>query len=88
MADNRFIAAPAQVTIGTKHTQNTTGTPFKNNSYKEECGEIVDDEEDDDQDKWGDKVDILSTSYPAQVTIGARNKQNNTDTPFNKKWDK
>ena len=50
MADNRFIAAPAQVTIGTKHTQNTTGTPFKNNSYKEECGEIVDDEEDDDQD--------------------------------------
>ena len=57
MVDNGSMAAPAQVTLGTKHTQNTTDTPSKNNFDKEECGEIVDDEVDDDQDKGGGIVD-------------------------------
>ena len=29
MVDNGSMAAPAQVTIGTKHTQNTMDTPSK-----------------------------------------------------------
>ena len=44
MVDNLLMVAPAQVTIGTNYTHNTTGTPSKNNFDKEECGEIVYDE--------------------------------------------
>ena len=33
--DNELMKAPAQVTIGTKHTQNTTDTPSKKNIDKE-----------------------------------------------------
>ena len=47
------MAAPSQVTIGTKHTKNNTDTPSKKDYYKEECGEKVDDEEDYDQKKYG-----------------------------------
>ena len=38
------MLAPAQVTIETKHTQNTTDTPLNNNFYQEKVGDIVDDE--------------------------------------------
>ena len=40
--------------IGTKHDHNTTDTPSNKNFDKEECGEIVDDEGDDYQDKGGE----------------------------------
>ena len=79
MVYNVAMAAPVQVTIGTKHNHNTTYTPSKNNFYKEECGEIVD----DDQYKGGDIVDNRSMEAPIEVTIGANNTQNTTDTPFN-----
>ena len=35
MVDNVSMAAPAQVTIGTKHNQNNTDAPSKKNSDKE-----------------------------------------------------
>ena len=44
ITDNESMVDPAQVNMGTKHTQNTTDTPYKNNYDKEDCGEIVDDE--------------------------------------------
>ena len=31
MVDNVLMSAPAKVTIGTKHSQNTTDTPYKKN---------------------------------------------------------
>ena len=34
MVDSGSMAAPATVTIGTNHTQNTMDTPFKNNFDK------------------------------------------------------
>ena len=49
--DNVSMEAHVQVTIGTNHTHNTKDIPSKNNFDKEECGEIVNDEGYDDQDK-------------------------------------
>ena len=64
MVDNVLMAAPAQVTIGTNHTKNNTDTPSKKKFDKQECGDIVDDEGYDDQDKGGDIVDNRSMSSP------------------------
>ena len=63
------MASPSQVTIGTKHTQNTTDKPSKNNVDKEECGEIVDYEGDYDKEKGGEIVDNIYLTAPAQVTL-------------------
>ena len=87
MVDNGSMTAPAQVTIGTNHSQNTTDTPSKNNFNKEECGEIVDEEGDNDQNIFEDIVDNWSTASPTQVTIVSKHKNNTTDTPFNKNLD-
>ena len=85
------MAAPAQVTIGAKHTQNNMDTPFNNNCDQEDGGEIVYDELDDDQEKVGeiyddqvhddqDKVlqivDNLSMASPTQYYIGNKHTQN------------
>ena len=43
MVDNLSMTAPVKVTIGTKHTHNTTDTPSKGDFNKEEYGEIIDD---------------------------------------------
>ena len=83
MVDNWFLEDPAQVTIGTKNTQNNTDTTFGNNFDKEECGVIVDDKGDYYQDKGGEIVNNLSTSSPTQVIINANNTHNTTDKPFN-----
>ena len=87
MADNRFIAAPAQVTIGTNYTHNTTGTPSKNNFDKEECGDIVDYQGDDDQYKGGYIVDNISTLAPAKINIVDKHTQNTMDKPFHNNCD-
>ena len=87
MMDDVSMSAPEKVTIGIKHTKNTTDTTSKNNFDKEERGEIVDYEGYDDQVKGGEIVYNRSTSAPLQVTIGAHHTQNTTDTPFNKNCD-
>ena len=46
--DNLSAESPAQVNIGTKHTHNTTDTPFNKNNNQEKGGEIVDYEVGDD----------------------------------------
>ena len=45
------MAAPAQVNIGAKHTQNTTDTNINKNFSHEKVWEVVDDEVDYDQEK-------------------------------------
>ena len=75
---------PARVNIGTKHTQNSMDTPFENSFDKEECGQIVDDEGDQDQGKFVEIVYNVSTVSPTQVTICGNHTHNTTDTPFNK----
>ena len=47
--DNRSTEASTQVTIGSKHTQNTTDKTFNNNYDNEKGGEIVDDKVYDDK---------------------------------------
>ena len=69
---------PEKVTIGTNHTQNTTDTPSEKNFNREECGDIVDDEGYDDQEKGGDIVDNRSKAPPSKVTIGAKHTHNTT----------
>ena len=78
---------PAQVNMGTKHTQNTTDTPYKNNFDKEDCGEIVDDEWYEYQENGVEIVDNRSTAPLSQVTIGNKHTQNTTDTPLNNNCD-
>ena len=93
--DNRLTAVPAQVNIGAKHKQNTTGTPFNNNYYQEKVGDIVDDEVDSnkeksgeiadddgyyDQNKCGEIVDNRSMAATEQVTIGAKHTQNTMES--------
>ena len=71
IVDNILTASLAQVTIGAKHTHNTTDTPFNKNydqekggeifdakvdDYQEKGGQIADYEEHDDQDKGGEIV--------------------------------
>ena len=51
MVHNGYMAAPEQVDISTKNDQHTMDTPSKKNFYKEEGGQIFDDEGDDDQEK-------------------------------------
>ena len=55
--DNISTASPTKVTIGSKHTHNTTDTPFNKNFDKGKFGEIVDGEVDDDQVKGGEIAD-------------------------------
>ena len=50
--DNISTASPTKVTIGSKHTNNTTDTPFNKNLDQEKGGEIVDDEVDYDKEKF------------------------------------
>ena len=78
---------PEKVTIGTNHTQNTTDTPSEKNFNREECGDIVDDEVYDDQDKGGDIVDNRPKAPPSQVTIGDNHTQLSAYAPFNKNCD-
>ena len=47
--DTQSTSSPAQVAIGAKHTHNTKDTPFNNNYDQGKVGEIVDDEEYNDQ---------------------------------------
>ena len=53
IVDNRSTASPTQVTIGAKHTHNTTDTPFNKNYDQEKGGEIFDAKVDDYQEKGG-----------------------------------
>ena len=64
MVDNGLMAYPAQVTIDTKHIHIIVDTTSKNNFDKEECGDIVNDEVNYDQDKGGYKLGSVSNKCP------------------------
>ena len=87
MADNGSIVDPSQVIKGTKHTQNTTDTPCKKNFDKGDCGEKVDDEWYEYQEKGVEIVDNRSTASLSKITIGDKNTQNTKDAPLNKNCD-